>query len=303
MKFIIVGGLGLVGQATHRQLQLRGCQIESFTSRDDRRTFRSRLAGVDGVFLAISTRDSGEVALEYIADTLNEGVPVVTAEKGSLAYHFDVLRHSLDRIGFSATVGGGSGMLELLRHPHRPFVRLRGVVNGTCNYLFAEEGDPLVILKRAQALGLCEPGASGLAETVNAEIKDIILKLCILFNLSGVWDECLVPGDLGEVLFAEEEIIRLILTRRYKLVVEISPYVPRREPLGVHGRKGPWSIRAEFVDTGSVDFRSPKGAENILVTTDCAENVSTAFGLGAGPNPTASAMVSDMLRMVEKCRV
>lgn len=303
MKFLTVGGSGLVGQAIYRQLQLRGCRVESFTSRDDRRTFRSRLVGVDGVFLAISTRDRGEVALEYIADTLNEGAPVVTAEKGSLAYHFDVLGHSLDRIGFSATVGGGSGMLELLRHPHRPFIKLSGVVNGTCNYLFAEDGDPLAILKRAQALGLCEPGASGLAGTVNAEIKDVILKLCILFNLSGVWDECLVPGDLGEVLFAEEEIHRLILSRKYRLVVEISSHIPRREPLGVHGRKGPWSIRAEFVDIGLIDFRLPNGAENILVTKDYVGNVSTAFGLGAGPDPTASAMVSDMFHLVEKCRV
>jgi homoserine dehydrogenase len=176
-------------------------------------------------------------------------------------------------------------------------------VNGTCNYLFAESGDPLDILKRAQALGLCESGAPGLAETVNAEIKDIILKLCILFNLSGVWDECLAPGDLSEVLFAEEEILRLILARRYRLVVEISPYVSRREPLGVHGRKGPWSIRAEFVDTGSVDFRLPGGADNILVTTDYNKDVTMAFGRGAGPDETASAMIADMLRLVEKSRV
>ncbi len=303
MKFLIVGGSGSVGQAVHRQLQMRGCQTELFTSKDPRGTFEAWLAGIDGVFLAIPTRDRGGVALGYMLDALSNGVPVATAEKGSMAYHFDHLRPFLDRIGFSSTVGGGSGMLELLRHPHRPFVRLVGVVNGTCNYLFAEEGDPFEVLVRAQALKLCEPGAKGLAETVNAEIKDIILKLCILFNLSGVCDECLVPGDLGEALFAEEEILRLLLARKYRLVVSISPYVSRREPLGVHGRKRLWSIRAEFVDIGSVSFRLPRGADNILVCTDCTGDTMTAFGPGAGPDVTATVLIADMLRLIEKSSV
>ncbi len=300
MKFLVVGGLGAVGQAVHRQLQVRGFQTESFTSKDDRSTFKTQLVGVDGLFLAVPTRDRGEIARGYILDALDVGVPIATAEKGSLSYHFERLRPSLDRIGFSPTVGGGSGMLELLRHPHRPLISLTGVVNGTCNYLFTEKGKPFRVLRRAQSLKLCEPGAKGLAETVNAEIKDIILKLCILFNLSGVCDECLVPGDLSDVLFAEEEILRLLLTRRYRLVVSISPYVPRREPLGVHGRKGSWSIRAEFVDIGSVDFRLPQGADNILVCTDCTGDTATAFGPGAGPDVTAAALIADMLRLIEK---
>lgn len=303
MKFLIVGGLGSVGQATHRQLQLRGCQTESFTSKDPRDTFKKRLAGIDGVFLAISNRKRGEIASQYILDALDEGVPVATAEKGALAYHFEQLRPFIDRIGFSPTVGGGSGMLELLRHPHLPLIRLTGVINGTCNFLFAEDGDPLDILRRAHALGLPEPGAAGLAETVNAEIKDIILKLCILFNLSGVYDECLVPDDLSEVLFAEEEILRLLLAKKYRLVVSISPHVPRREPLGIHGKKGSWSIWAEFVDIGSVDFQLPNGTDNVLVCTDCSGDTMMARGPGAGPDVTAAALIADMLRLVEKRRV
>lgn len=303
MKFLVVGGSGSVGQAVHRQLQLRGHHTESFTSQDSRSTFKARLASIDGVFLSIPTRDRGETALAYILDALDQGVPVATPEKGSLAYHFDQLRPFLGRIGFSSTVGGGSGMLELLRHPHPPLIRLVGVVNGTCNYLFSEDGDPFEVLRRAQSLKLCEPGATSLGETVNAEIKDIILKLCILFNLSGVCDECLMPDDLGEVLFAEEEILRLLLARKYRLVVSISPYIPRREPLGVHGKKGSWSIRAEFVDIGSIDFRLPQGADNILACTDCTGDTMTAWGPGAGPEVTAAALIADMLRLVEKSSV
>ncbi|MES2087723.1 MAG: hypothetical protein V4467_01890 [Patescibacteria group bacterium] len=308
-KVLIVGGQGVIGKEFARQLQLLGHQTESFNSSDDRGTFQSRLMGVDAVGITINANDRGEAALSYLLEAVEAGLPVVTSEKRSSAYHFEAIRLyvGLDLVGCTATVGGGSEMLELFRRPHAPFVHMTGVVNGTLNFLFSrvQEGlDPQRALEAAQRMHLCERGKGGLVETVNGERHDVMLKLCNLFNFSGVSEECLTPDDLNYPIYSEAEILRLLRhPDRYRFVVKISQYEIQRQSLEIRGRKGRWHIWGGFVPARSVDFQLPSGADNVLVCTDHHGDEVMAFGEGAGAEPTASAMIKDFLRLTKKAQL
>ena len=105
MKALIIGK-GNVGRAMSEILALVGWQSCFFTGRapDDR--FVEAARDADIVFLAISTKDKGEIEFGYIMKCLELGKPIVTCAKGALAWHFDELKPHLDKIGFSTTVGG-----------------------------------------------------------------------------------------------------------------------------------------------------------------------------------------------------
>ena len=92
MNALIVGK-GRIGYAVAREWESRGGKASFFTSKDDRSQFVKRAESNDIVFLAIPTRDNGEIALEYINDSVVEArKPIVTCEKGAFAYHFKQIK-------------------------------------------------------------------------------------------------------------------------------------------------------------------------------------------------------------------
>ena len=115
----------LVGQGHHAWLTVRKSKEE----------FKALLRSeqIQAVFIAISTLDKGEAARDYILTCVEAGIPVITCEKGALAYHAKVLKPHLDYIGFSATVGGGTRMLKYVqdRQLTGKQVEIHAVVNGT----------------------------------------------------------------------------------------------------------------------------------------------------------------------------
>jgi homoserine dehydrogenase len=135
MRAFIVGK-GRIGSALGKELESRGWEVSFFTSQDDRATFLRRAMQSDIVALAIDTRDDGAIARSFLLEALRAGIPVVTCEKGALANYFEELEPYLLRIGYTATVGGGSRLLSLLRRPLKRLAYIRGVVNGTLNFLF-----------------------------------------------------------------------------------------------------------------------------------------------------------------------
>jgi homoserine dehydrogenase len=212
MKTLIVGGNGHVGQALSKQLIKLGHSVSLFGSRDNRLTFTDRVSRADVVFMTIPTCDTGEIALGYHLEALVAGKSMITCEKGALAYHYGKLKLYLDlgKIGYTATVGGGSGILSLFLFPHLHLKQIVGVVNGTLNFLFSECArgkDPYQVLAHASRLGLCEPGQSSLAGVVNGEIQDMVLKLVNLVNFSGVSSQVLHASEFGSLYLSESEIL------------------------------------------------------------------------------------------------
>lgn len=295
---VLIIGTGKIAKALARICLSRGDGVSFFSSKDDRSQFQQRAAENDIVFLAIPTRDKGEIALAYILDTLQVGKPIVTCEKGSSAYHFDKIKPHFGRIGFMATVGGASDMLGLFAFPHFGLGKITGIVNGTTNFLFSECGqgkDPYDVLAEAQSLELCEPGNDSLAGVVNAEIDDMCLKAVPLFLHSGISEEPFRADEFGKVYLSEGEILHELRRNRGRFVVSIGrkrdPAIRDRIYRALYVQKGGWHIQVGLADMNRLPFLPfPKLQENTLVTEDMTGSTQIT-GIGAGSKATAATMV------------
>jgi len=309
MKMMIVGGNGQVGQALCYELGYLGHETVIFSSKDDRSGFSKKVWDCDGVFIAIPTADHGEKAFAYITDSLREGKLVVTCEKGSLSWYFPDLREYLDRIGFSATVGGGSGMLSLFENSFR-VKRIFGVVNATLNFLLLKLATGQSwesAVREAVALGILEPnGSSDLIGVMRSEFGDVLSKLCILFNLSKVMGarRTLRPINFsGDTSFLEnfEEFSR----RGFRVAIYIGKEEIAMIPVlftyrDSFVRREKWLIQAGFVDPKSFpEFSFPRDRGNTLLVEDYS-GISQVTGTGAGPRETAGMMIADMNRLMMK---
>jgi homoserine dehydrogenase len=298
----LIIGNGKVGREISKIVSGERGHCTFFTSKDPLRELPARIAASDIVFLAIPTEDKGETALHYIQRTIEGGKNIVTCEKGALAYHFEKIKPLLPHIGYSAVVGGASGMLYLLSPLPSDLKRIVGVINGTVNFLFCsvEEGkEKEEAMKEAEERGLCEPGASSRSffDMVIGESHDVLLKLINLFNLSQVTNESLRPKSEHLIPFSKEDVEKY-LEKKFRLAVCIS----RTRTIAkacIFARRSGWVVEAGFVnpsDFPSVTF--PKWENNVLSIEDHS-GTRQITGLGAGPGPTAVAMVVDARRLLK----
>ena len=131
--------------------------------------------------------EDGEPGLSHIKQALEEGMDVVTANKGPIALAFEELSSLADERGslllYEATVGGGLPLISLQRRclMADELISLKGILNGTTNYILSRmhfEGMTLdLALREAQMLGLAERDP-----TLDLEGIDTALKLLILAN-------------------------------------------------------------------------------------------------------------------------
>lgn len=92
---------------------------------------------IDIIFLAIPTVDDGRTALNFISAAVKKEIPIVTCEKGALSNYFAELKPILNSTGYSATVGGGSGMIHFLKRRFFSGMReVHAIVNSTMNYIW-----------------------------------------------------------------------------------------------------------------------------------------------------------------------
>ena len=169
-------GSGNIGQRLAKKLMARGCNVVFTTDSKQIRLAEGNNIGIEDwlnycrdlevLFLAIPTSDDGAAARDYIlgALKLNSSIVVVTCEKGAVSNYFSEIESFLSRIGYNATVGGGSMMLDHLVHRINPGVKeVHVILNGTLNYLWdgLAQGRPLgQVVEEAQNLGYAEPGNS-----------------------------------------------------------------------------------------------------------------------------------------------
>jgi homoserine dehydrogenase len=305
MKHVLIVGNGLIGQELARQLTELGITSTFFTSKDDRHTFASQIQATDVVFIAISTKDRGEAALGYVMEATTLGHPVVTCEKGALAYHFHTLRRSLPKLGFNAVVGGGCGMLNLLHNATDPINHLFAVVNGTLNFLFSKFNPEIgidVVLAEAKALGLCEPGADTIEQVMKFELIDILRKMTILSNVV-IMDEHATPitPDTFTYSHIDDYDIPDLLKSGKRFVVSMARKKSRPPQPGIWARIDGWVIQGGFVEQKDHDFREfpfPYEANNALQCWFGEDAMSMVIGPGAGSAPTARAMIRDARRLL-----
>jgi len=236
--------------------------------------------------IVVETLPGAELARSCMARALKSPLPVVTANKALLAADWGALSSHLAgphrQIRYSAAVGGGVPMLEAIERLslRSAIVRLRGVLNGTCNFVLdrCSAGDSLAnAVGRAQAEGFAEADpAEDLSGRDAARKMELLGRVAFggiptCDKLSGVTEGCHWTADsLGP--------------SRTRLVAEAE-----RTDAG-------FSYRVELRALPLTDFLADTraAANRLEITTDDGAVVRVQ-GLGAGRVPTATAVFADLL--------
>ncbi len=274
------------------------------------------------VCIAISTLDKGESARDYIMDCARAGVSqIVTCEKGSLAFHakelapyfanedFELNSTSLK---FNATVTGGVQSLSYLRSRRlqKRIANVQAVLNGTLNFVFdmVERGGRSLgeACGEASRLGYAEPGATDALTLINGEMRDVVMKTCVLFNTTLARRNFLTPEMLGDFQLTTTQLEELSEeAMNYRLVVSFSNQPVFREHVFLEGnfatRIDGWHIQGGFRNTrGDAELLSwlPGGVGNAVHIVEGNFGLGgkyTLTGPGAGHEATTTAMLNDFL--------
>lgn len=269
------------------------------------------IKGLDILFLAIPTFDDGKTAFNYIQTSLDEGVPIVTCEKGALSNYFSELELDVNKhkIGYSATVGGGSRLLRYLQERVGPNVEeIHAVVNGTLNYIFDQisKGRSLgEVVNETQTLGYAEPGTTNPLEVINKEATgDVPMKTSILFNVCNLVEKRIKASEIIVHPIKSSELKKLVeeaINRRY--IVSITRYDNKEEVIGGFKSKlNEWYISAGFKNINKNPlFREliPSGVNNAILISEGQYGNYILSGPGAGAGPTANSMIIDAKKILK----
>ena len=311
---VAIAGLGTVGAGTVALLRRNAAQIEHHTGRKievvavsarDRSRTRTiditgvpwhddpvAMAGAPGIDVVVELIGGSDgVARQVVTTALERGRHVVTANKALLAHHGNEIAHLAESkkvsLGFEAAVAGGIPILKALREglAANHILRVCGILNGTCNYILSqmrETGHDFgAVLKEAQTLGYAEADPSFDIDGIDAAHK-LALLASVAFgsqvDFAGVYVEGIRHITALDIAFAQD------LGYRIKLLGLARPTEHGLEQR-VHPCMVPLSAPLAHVENV---FNA------VMVEGDFVGRL-TLEGRGAGADPTASAVVADLL--------
>jgi homoserine dehydrogenase len=231
------------------------------------------------------------VAKELVLQAIANGKHVVTANKALLAtYGNEIFKAAQDKgvmIGFEAAVAGGIPIIKAVREglTANRIEWIAGIINGTTNFILSEMRDKGLsfdaVLKEAQRLGYAEADPTFDIEGVDAAHKITILA-SLAFGIPMQFDKAYIEGisklDAVDIKYAEQ------LGYRIKLLG-----IARRTPEGVELRVHPTLIPAKRL------IANVEGAMNAVLVQADAVGATLYYGKGAGAEPTASAVIADLV--------
>jgi homoserine dehydrogenase len=233
------------------------------------------------------------VAKDLVLAAIAAGKHVVTANKALLAVHgneiFAAAREKGVMVAFEAAVAGGIPIIKALREglTANRIEWIAGIINGTTNFILSEMRDKGldfdVVLKEAQRLGYAEADPTFDIDGVDAAHKATIMS-AIAFGVPVQFDRAYVEGIRG--LQAEDIKHAEALGYRIKLLG-----ITRRRPDagGIELRVHPTLVPAKRL------IANVEGAMNAVVVQADAVGTTLYYGKGAGAEPTASAVVADLV--------
>ena len=231
------------------------------------------------------------VARSMVMEAIAAGKHVVTANKALLAVHgtqiFAAAREKGVMVAFEAAVAGGIPIIKALREglTANRIEWIAGIINGTTNFILSEmraKGlDFDTVLKEAQKLGYAEADPTFDIEGVDAAHKATIMS-AIAFGIPVQFDKAHVEGitklQAADITYAEQ------LGYRIKLLG-----ITRRRDTGIELRVHPTLVPAKRL------IANVEGAMNAVVVHGDAVGTTLYYGKGAGSEPTASAVVADLV--------
>ncbi|WP_338926805.1 homoserine dehydrogenase [Mycetohabitans endofungorum] len=232
-----------------------------------------------------------DIARELVLRAIHNGKHVVTANKALLAVHgteiFEAARAKGVMVAFEAAVAGGIPIIKALREglTANRIQYIAGIINGTTNFILSEMRerglDFATALADAQRLGYAEADPTFDIEGIDAAHKATIMA-AIAFGVPVQFERAYVEGitrlDALDIRYAEE------LGYRIKLLG-----IARRTTQGIELRVHPTLIPAKRL------IANVQGAMNAVLVYGDAVGATLYYGKGAGAEPTASAVVADLV--------
>jgi homoserine dehydrogenase len=231
------------------------------------------------------------VAKTMVMQAIANGKHVVTANKALLAVHgneiFTAAASKGVIVAFEAAVAGGIPIIKAIREglTANRIEWLAGIINGTTNFILSEMRDKgssfADVLKEAQALGYAEADPTFDIEGIDAAHKATILA-SLAFGVPLSFEQAYIEGitklDSEDIKYAEQ------LGYRIKLLG-----IARRRPNGIELRVHPTLIPSKRL------IANVEGAMNAIWVKGDAVGHTMYYGKGAGAEPTASAVVADLV--------
>ena len=315
MKAIQVGllGIGTVGSGTFNVLRRnqeeikrragRGIEITMVADLDVERArtvvgqdvqvvndARAVIANPD-IDIVIELIGGYGIAKQLVLEAIAAGKHVVTANKALLAVHgteiFAAASAKGVMVAFEAAVAGGIPIIKALREglTANRIEWIAGIINGTTNFILSEMRDKGldfdVVLKEAQRLGYAEADPTFDIEGVDAAHK-VTLMAAIAYGIPVQFDKAYVEGitllAAQDIRYAEQ------LGYRIKLLG-----ITKRTTAGIELRVHPCLVPAKRL------IANVEGAMNAVVVQGDAVGTTLYYGKGAGSEPTASAVIADLV--------
>ena len=315
MKPIQVGllGMGVVGSGTFTVLQRnqeeimrragRGIEITMVADLDTARAqslvgegvqvvndARAVIANPD-IDIVIELIGGYGIAKTLVMEAIAAGKHVVTANKALLAVHgteiFSAASAKGVMVAFEAAVAGGIPIIKALREglTANRIQWIAGIINGTTNFILSEMRDKGLdfdtVLKQAQALGYAEADPTFDIEGVDAAHKVTVMS-AMAFGIPVQFDKAYIEGitklSLVDITYAEQ------LGYRIKLMG-----ITKRTQAGIELR-----VHPSLVPTKRL-IANVEGAMNAVVVQGDAVGTTLYYGKGAGAEPTASAVIADLV--------
>ncbi len=231
------------------------------------------------------------IAKQLVLEAIEAGKHVVTANKALLAVHGTEIFAAANRKGvmvaFEAAVAGGIPIIKSLREglTANRIEWIAGIINGTTNFILSEMRDKGsdfdVVLKEAQRLGYAEADPTFDIEGVDAAHKAALMS-AIAFGVPVQFDKAYVEGitKLGakDIKYAEQ------LGYRIKLLG-----ITKQMANGIELRVHPCLVPAKRL------IANVEGAMNAVMVHGDAVGTTMYYGKGAGSEPTASAVIADLV--------
>jgi homoserine dehydrogenase len=315
MKNIQVGllGIGTVGSGVHAvlkrnfdEIQRRAGQGIEITMVADLDTARAKSIVGEGVEVvsdarAVIANPQIDIVVELIGgygiakalvlEAIAAGKHVVTANKALLAVHGSEIFAAAQAKGvmvmFEAAVAGGIPIIKSLREglTANRIQWIAGIINGTTNFILSEmrsKGlDFDVVLKEAQKLGYAEADPTFDIEGVDAAHKATLMA-AIGYGIPVQFDKAHVEGitqlTATDIKYAEQ------LGYRIKLLG-----ISKRRENGIELRVHPTLVPSKRL------IANVEGAMNAVMVQGDAVGTTLYYGKGAGSEPTASAVIADLV--------
>jgi homoserine dehydrogenase len=269
---------------TERAKQLTGGSVEIVN--DARRVVTD-----PNIDIVVELIGGDGIARELVMTAIANGKHVVTANKALLAKHgTEIFRAAEEQgvmVAFEAAVAGGIPIIKALREglTANRIQWIAGIINGTTNFILSEMRDKGldfdVVLKQAQALGYAEADPTFDIEGVDAAHKATIMS-AIAFGVPVQFDKAYVEGitklSATDIRYAEQ------LGYRIKLLG-----IARKLAAGIELRVHPTLIPASRL------IANVEGAMNAVLVQGDAVGATLYYGKGAGAEPTASAVIADLV--------